>query len=305
MARRTLMPAIAIENVCLANPQTEELLDGQDQCPAPPLPRHYVDQMTAVGTAIEIVLSPSVVREKAAETGAQMKSQWEALYESLRADIELGTLAPGERLPTEHQLASRAGVSRNTVRRAYLALSQDGAIRSINGHGSYVMRTGVTYEIEAGSRFRDVLEQQGVTSASRLVESYVAPADAELANRLFIKVGEPVLSHTAIITGDGIPFILTTRYFPADLVDDFQQKLLQTGSFTEILRKAALGELRRKSTTVGARLADEREAALLVCPKNSPVLDVVASGALTGGRIVEWQQAVMNGRLIRLSFQSA
>lgn len=300
------MPAIAIENICLANPQTEELLDGQDQCPAPSIPSHYVDQMTAVGTAMENRAKFAYGRERTGyRIGAQMKSQWEALYDSLRADIELGTLAPGERLPTEHQLASRKGVSRNTVRRAYLALSQDGAIRSINGHGSYVMRTGITYEIEAGSRFRDILEQQGVTSTSRLVESFVGPADAELAKRLFINAGEPVLSHTAIIAGDGVPFILTTRYFPADLVDDFQQKLLQTGSFTRILREAALGELRRKSTTVGARLADEREAALLECPKNSPVLDVVASGALTGGRIVEWQQAVMNSRLIRLSFQSA
>jgi DNA-binding GntR family transcriptional regulator len=44
------------------------------------------------------------------------------------------------------------------------------------------------------------------------------------------------------------------------------------------------------------------EAALLACPRNAPLLDVSALGRLSGGRAVEWQQAVMNSQLIRLSF---
>ena len=83
-----------------------------------------------------------------------------------------------------------------------------------------------------------------------------------------------------------------------------QQKLLLTRSFTQVLAEAGLGELRRKSTTVGARLADEREAALLECPQNALLLDVTATGALTDERVVEWQHAVMNSRLIKLSFSS-
>lgn len=231
-----------------------------------------------------------------------MKSQWEALYENLKSDIEDGRIAPGERLPPEQTLSARHGVSRNTVRRAYLALSQDGSIRSVNGRGSFVMRTNVTYEIDAVSRFRDVLEKQGVASASQPVDSAVVAADAELADRLAIGEGSPVLLHTAVILGDGVPFILTTRCFPADLVEDFQERLLRGGSFTRILKEAELGELHRKSTTVGARLPDERESALLECPRNAPLLDVVATGVLASGRIVEWQHAVMNSRLIKLSF---
>lgn len=230
------------------------------------------------------------------------KSQWEALYDSLKSDIEHGRIAPGERLPPEQELSARHGVSRNTVRRAYLALSQDGSIRSINGRGSFVMRTNVTYEIDAVSRFRDVLDRQGLKSASRLVDSNVTAADDELAERLDVSRGSSVLTHTAIILGDDVPFILTTRYFPADLVDNFQERLLQIGSFTRLLQESGLGQLRRKSTTVGARLPDGRESALLECPKNAPLLDVAATGVLAGGRVVEWQRAVMNSSLIKLSF---
>lgn len=233
-----------------------------------------------------------------------VKSQWKLVYESLKSDIESGKIAPGARLPTEHELSGQMSVSRNTVRRAYLALSQDGAIRIVNGRGSFAMRADVTYEIDAVSRFRDVLEQQGLSSSLRLMDTSTVLADDGLATRLHVDVETLVLSQTSVIMGDGVPFILTTRYFPADLIARFQEKLLQTRSFTQVLAEAGLGELRRKSTTVGARLADEREAALLECPQNALLLDVTATGALADGRVVEWQHAVMNSRLIKLSFTS-
>jgi DNA-binding GntR family transcriptional regulator len=130
----------------------------------------------------------------------------------------------------------------------------------------------------------------------------VAPADTELAERLEVEPGHAVLSHTAVILGEDVPFLLTTRHFPADLIEDFHARLLRTGSFTALLAEAGLGALHRTSTTVGARLPAEREAALLECPRNAPLLDVTATGALADGRIVEWQHAVMNSRLIKLSF---
>lgn len=233
-----------------------------------------------------------------------MKSQWEALYDDLKAGIQDRTFAPGERLPTEHDLSARNGVSRNTVRRAYLALSQDGLIRIVNGRGSYVMRTGIVYEIDALSRFRDVLERQGVDSGRRVLESGIQIAAPDIAERLGIEDGSAVLRHTALILGDGIPFILTTRYFPADLIPDFQRRLAEKGSFTALLHESGLGSLHRVSTTVGARMPQDNEALLLECPHNAPLLDVSATGQLENGRIVEWQHAAMNSRLIRLSFKT-
>jgi len=231
-----------------------------------------------------------------------MKSQWEALYVELRDGIRSRKYAPGQRLPTEHELSAMHGVSRNTVRRAYLALSQDGLIRIVNGRGSYVMENGIVYEIDATSRFRDVLDRLGVKSTSRVIQSGVEAAIAEVAERLELTVGTLVLRHKTVILGGEVPFILTTRYFPVDLIPDFESRLLGKGAFTPLLREEGLGDLHRVSTTVGARMPRDDEAALLACPRNAPLLDVSALGRLSGGRAVEWQQAVMNSQLIRLSF---
>lgn len=233
-----------------------------------------------------------------------MEPQWFRVYQAVKKAILVGELLPGSQVPPEFDLSEQYSVSRNTVRRAYLALSQEGLIRSVNGRGSFVMQTGLTYEVDATSRFRDVLDRQGVQSAIRMLESQEVPADEEMAHILRVETGHPLLRVTALILGDEVPFILTVRHIRADLVEDLDRKLKETDSLTQIVRHEGLGQLRRVSTTVAARLPTERESALLQCPANAPVLLVHSTGRIDNGLLLECQRAAMNSQLIRLSFQS-
>jgi len=231
-------------------------------------------------------------------------SEWKRLFDDLAASITAGDLRPGERLPTEHELALSRRISRNTVRRAYLALSQAGQIRIVNGRGSFVMRTGITYEIDAESRFRDVLEREGVKSSIRVIGIGIEQAEAQVAEVLGLRTGGAVLRQTQLILGDDVPFILTSRFFPANLVPDFEARLIESGSFTALLRESGYGALQRSSTVVGARMPESDEAALLKVPLNAALLDVLAVGKLENGQAVEWQHALMNSQLLKLSFRS-
>ena len=76
-----------------------------------------------------------------------MEPQWFRVYQSVKKAILVGELPPGSKVPPEFDLSEEYGVSRNTVRRAYLALSQEGLIRSVNGRGSFVMQTGLTLSL--------------------------------------------------------------------------------------------------------------------------------------------------------------
>ncbi len=60
------------------------------------------------------------------------------LSDSLRAAAEEGRLRPGERLPSERDLASRLAVSRSTVVAAYDTLRADGVVESRQGSGTRV-----------------------------------------------------------------------------------------------------------------------------------------------------------------------
>ncbi|WP_252193024.1 GntR family transcriptional regulator [Rhizobium sp. CSW-27] len=234
-----------------------------------------------------------------------MEPQWFRVYQAVKKAILVGELQAGSKVPPEFDLSEEYGVSRNTVRRAYLALSQEGLIRSVNGRGSFVMQRGMTYEVEATSRFRDVLDRQGVRSAVRILESEYTEADEDIARILKVKTGHPLLRATDLILGDEVPFILTVRHIRADLIDDLERKLKEANSLTLVARREGLGQLRRVSTTVEARLPTEREASLLQSPANAPVLLVHSTGGIDNGILLECQKAVMNSQRIRLSFRSA
>ena len=60
------------------------------------------------------------------------------LASRLAAQVDSGTLAPGDRLPTEAQLALQHGVSRTVVREAVHQLKSRGLLRSRQGSGVFV-----------------------------------------------------------------------------------------------------------------------------------------------------------------------
>ena len=62
----------------------------------------------------------------------------------IRNEIKKGVLSVGTKMPTERELSQRLKVSRNTVSAAYNDLEQDGALKSYQGKGTFVVEeTGV------------------------------------------------------------------------------------------------------------------------------------------------------------------
>ena len=60
------------------------------------------------------------------------------LTEQIKRAIALGTLVPGEQLPTVKSLALELTVNPNTVARVYRELERDGVIDTSPGRGSFV-----------------------------------------------------------------------------------------------------------------------------------------------------------------------
>jgi GntR family transcriptional repressor for pyruvate dehydrogenase complex len=60
---------------------------------------------------------------------------------SISREIAQGRLRPGDRLPTEHALATTFGVSRNVVREAVAKLRSEGRVWSQQGRGAFVADT--------------------------------------------------------------------------------------------------------------------------------------------------------------------
>lgn len=60
-----------------------------------------------------------------------------SLMEELKNKILSGEIRPGEKLPSENELAQEYGISRHTVRKALAILANDGYITTEHGKGTF------------------------------------------------------------------------------------------------------------------------------------------------------------------------
>jgi GntR family transcriptional regulator, transcriptional repressor for pyruvate dehydrogenase complex len=105
----------------------------------------------------------------------------ELIAGELRRAIALGAFEPGERLPTERDLALRLSASRMTVRAAMRILAQDGLVTTARG------RTGGTIVVDTASG-------RARKAAHSTIDAFVAQVHDNLECRLVI---EPLAAQLA------------------------------------------------------------------------------------------------------------
>jgi DNA-binding FadR family transcriptional regulator len=99
--------------------------------------------------------------------------RYEQIAERLAGDIRSGLLAPGERLPSERELARSLEVSRASVREAIAALQLQGVVETRPGAGTFVAADAPATELPHDASPSAVLEAR----------AQLEPAVARLAAR--------------------------------------------------------------------------------------------------------------------------
>jgi DNA-binding FadR family transcriptional regulator len=104
----------------------------------------------------------------------------------IKAMIAQGLLEPGQKLPTERDLAAQLGISRSSMREAVRALTVLGVLEVRHGSGIYVTRLeagdlletfGVVADLSRGPRLVELLEVRRVleSTATALAAARIAP----------------------------------------------------------------------------------------------------------------------------------
>lgn len=146
----------------------------------------------AASDALEIALD----RDADVPLGVQLA--W-----ALRARILAGTLAPGDRLPPLHRLATETGVNANTVRAVYQRLEHDGLVTTRHGSGTFVTGAGEGAERDALARLvadtaraaRDAGVDPRELAAAVYMGGEVPPVDDEADARRRLRAQIAALEH--------------------------------------------------------------------------------------------------------------
>src|SRR6185312_7285549 len=120
--------------------------------------------------------------------------------------IATGRLAPGDRLPTEQDLAEWLGVSRMTLRHALAELAQRGLVtRSVGRGGTFVAEPKVEQDLTVLAGFSEQLRRHGLVAGARVLAAAEIRASAAAAAALEINVGAPVYEVRRLRLAGGQP----------------------------------------------------------------------------------------------------
>jgi GntR family transcriptional regulator len=116
------------------------------------------------------------------------------IYRDVKAKIAVGTLAAGEQLPTQRELAGSYGVTVMTVRQALQLLEQEDLVVMRHGLGTFVAPQRIRFAMgNLRSLAREVTEQ-GLELKTRVLRRELQEPHPRIAELLGLEVGEPVLS---------------------------------------------------------------------------------------------------------------
>jgi DNA-binding GntR family transcriptional regulator len=139
---------------------------------------------------------------------------YQHLASDLRQAIATGRYPAGQRLPTEAELVSSTGLSRQTVRRAFQELVSEGVIYRVRGRGTFAVPGDGRYLRSFGSI--DDLMALSLDSEMQVVEPLHVLASVEMAGQL--QTGDDTVMTTSFLRlHDGLPFAYTRVHLPAEI----------------------------------------------------------------------------------------
>lgn len=221
------------------------------------------------------------------------------LLDELRANIERGVCAPGEKLPSELELAQQYGVSVVTVRKATDELASLGLVEKKRGKGTFVAGRKYSRDYTKILGFGESCRMQGLEPGSKLLARSVR----EPTHKIREKLGLPESASEVVYVSrlryvNGEPIAIEENYFSMDYAFLLTENL--DGSLFEVLQRVVGAEVRASRKTIEICRANAAESRLLEVKKNQPLL-LVKSVAYDGGNTpIYCGTQIINGELFKL-----
>jgi DNA-binding GntR family transcriptional regulator len=221
------------------------------------------------------------------------------LREALLREIRDGGLQPGDRFRSEAAIRERYRVSRATVRQALADLEAAGAIRKVQGLGSFVAVPKIQH-VPLLTSFTELASGQGFTPSHRVLSSTVEDVPADAATELGLAEGTRCRFLRRLFLADGEAVGLAETWLPLSALGGhdalFERDRLDSGSMYEVLRREPIGlVLDNAVETISPGVADAASAELLGCVVGTPVLLIRRLTFTPEGRLAESTRLVFVG----------
>jgi len=203
---------------------------------------------------------------------------WRQIADRIRSSIASGDYDRDGRVPPELTLAAQFGVNRHTVRSALAALAEEGIVRAVQGRGTMIERKErLNFPISRRTRFTQGIGDQAREKEGLLLAAAEEEASVDIAGRLAVPVGSPVIRMETLRRADRRPVSRAASWFPAGRFGGMAEAYERTGSITAAFEALGLTDYVRAVTEVSAIHADAQDLADL---RQSPGAIVLVTRAV-------------------------
>jgi len=210
------------------------------------------------------------------------------LHEALVA--YLNQMKPGERLPSEPNLARQMGVSRATLREAMRAFETQGLLYRRQGSGTYVARQPQVIEsgLEVLESIETLANRIGLPVSMGELKIEQRPAKEQEARVLGLSPELQVFEISRVILAEGQPAAYLVDILPVDvlaveeLAEDFR------GSVLDLLLRRQTPSLARSRCEITATTASSEVARALGIQRGDVLLCFIATLYTTSDRVIDY-----------------
>jgi len=201
-----------------------------------------------------------------------MQPRFIQIKSSLLEQIENAEMKPGDKVPSENQLAESFGVSRMTARRALSDLVAEGILLRSQGLGTFVAdHRPMTSMLEIKS-INDEITQRGHAYSNQLISLETVCADEQQSAWLCVTANSN-LFHTKIVhLENNLPIQLEDRWVNPLWAPEYLQLDFSRITANQYLSKVA--PLTQADHAIEAILPSQASATLLNIPLSQPCLQI-------------------------------
>jgi len=224
---------------------------------------------------------------------------YKQLKDKIMDDIESGKVKPGDKLPSERELADQYGISRMTARHTLSILEREGVVERRVGAGTFITNQRIEMNFITFNSFTKSMLGKGLNPSTQLLAVYKDEARTRLANLLKIPVGEEVIVIKRLRLANQIPVAIEESCIPYRYCSGIEALMMDDVSLYQILEEKYGITLVKAREYMQITFSDETESKLLRIRSESPCFLLEAVALDKDGKEIEFSKSITRSDIVK------
>jgi len=216
--------------------------------------------------------------------------------------ISQNNLKRNDQLPSEASISKDLGVSRNTLREAYVTLENEGVIVRRHGIGTFVAQPPYIQDsLNEFSPFAQIIQNVGYTPSFKTLSTEIVEAPPDVSDVLKLKANAKVRYIQRIVLADQKPVIYVEDFIPSEIGLQVTSWETFEGNLVELLAKTLNTPLHQIQSYIRAQSLPADISEFLKLPVGAPILGVRSTIYTLDNQAVTFSKLCFNSEIIELN----